>query len=57
MNIADTYGKVEETFSLRTKDYSESLRLVKSKSVEVDERFEVYRKVPAHYTLLENRPS
>jgi hypothetical protein len=43
-DIADTYGKVEETFSLRTKDYTEALRLVKIKAVEVDARFEAHRK-------------
>ena len=44
VDIADTYPKSEETFSLRTKDYSEALRLVKVKAVEVDERFEEHRR-------------
>ena len=43
-DIAETYGKVEETFSLRTKDYSEALRLVKIKAVEVDELFDAHRR-------------
>ena len=43
-DITDTYGKVEETISLRTKDYSDALRLVKIKAVEVDERFEAHRR-------------
>ncbi|KPN64366.1 hypothetical protein AKJ29_17250 [Aliiroseovarius crassostreae] len=44
VDIADTYPKSEETFSLRTKDYDEALRLVKIKVVEVDERFEEHRR-------------
>lgn len=43
VDIADTYPKSEETFSLRTKDYQESLRLVKIKAVEVDEQFEEHQ--------------
>lgn len=42
-DIADTYGKVEETFSLGTKDKTEALRLVRIKAVEVDERFDRHR--------------
>jgi hypothetical protein len=43
-DIADTYPKREETFSLGTKDHAEALRLVKIKAVEVDERFEAHRR-------------
>ncbi|UWQ03975.1 site-specific integrase [Aliiroseovarius crassostreae] len=44
VDIADTYPKSEETFSLRTKDYDEALRLVRVKAVEVDERFDEHRR-------------
>lgn len=49
-DIAETYGKVEETFSLRTKDRTEALRLVRIKAVEVDGRFEAHRKELARST-------
>ncbi|WP_298960192.1 site-specific integrase [uncultured Roseibium sp.] len=39
-DIVDTYGKIEEFFSLRTKDRTEALRRVRIKAVEVDNRFE-----------------
>jgi hypothetical protein len=42
-DIKDTYRKTEETFSLKTKDYREALRLVKIAAVEVDQRFEAHR--------------
>lgn len=42
-DIIDSYGKTEETFSLRTKDHKEALRLVKISAVEVDERFKAHR--------------
>ena len=34
-DIADTYSKVEETFSLKTKEHAEALRLVRVASVGV----------------------
>ncbi|GHA61048.1 integrase [Amylibacter ulvae] len=43
-DIAKTYGKKEETFSLGTKDRAEALSLVRVKAVEVDERFDAHRK-------------
>ncbi len=43
-DIADSYGKVEETFSLKTKDLNEALRLVRIKAVEVDRKFDDHRK-------------
>ena len=43
-DIVATYGKVEEKFSLRTKDYAEALRLVKIAAVEVDEMFLKHRR-------------
>lgn len=43
-DIAETYGKREETFSLKTTDYHEALRLVRIAAVEVDGRFEAHRR-------------
>ena len=43
-DIIDSYGKVEETFSLKTKDLNEALRLVRIKAVEVDRKFDDHRK-------------
>ncbi len=43
VDIKDTYPKTEETFSLKTTDYREALRLVRIKAVEVDQRFEAHR--------------
>ena len=42
-DIVDSYGKREETFSLRTKDNAEALKLVRIAAVEVDQRFEQHR--------------
>lgn len=44
-DIIETYGKVEETFSLKTKDRDEALRLVRIKAVEVNQRFEDHREL------------
>ncbi len=44
VDIRDTYGKREETFSLKTKDYREALRLVRIAAIEVDEKFEAHRR-------------
>ncbi|WP_297779695.1 site-specific integrase [uncultured Roseovarius sp.] len=44
-DIATTYPKSEETFSLRTKDYREALKLVRVAAVEVDQRFAEHRKM------------
>uniref|UniRef100_UPI003B5253B0 DUF6538 domain-containing protein n=1 Tax=Roseovarius indicus TaxID=540747 RepID=UPI003B5253B0 len=43
-DIADTYPKAEETFSLKTKDRAEALRRVRVEAVRVDERFEAHRR-------------
>ncbi|MCP5082551.1 MAG: tyrosine-type recombinase/integrase [Alphaproteobacteria bacterium] len=42
-DISDSYGKQEETFSLRTKDPKEALRLVRIEAVRIDEKFEAHR--------------
>ncbi|MDX9860435.1 MAG: hypothetical protein RBS99_05910 [Rhodospirillales bacterium] len=44
VDIADTYPKTEETFSLKTPDYQEALKLVRVAAVEVDKRFEQHRR-------------
>jgi len=44
VDIRDTYPKSEETFSLRTKDYDESLKCVRVAAVEVDEKFDAHRR-------------
>lgn len=43
-DISESYPKAEETFSLRTKDHNEALRLVRLAAVEVDERFDAHRR-------------
>lgn len=43
MDIAESYPKREETFSLKTKDYAEAVRLVRRAAVEVDQKFEAHR--------------
>ena len=45
VDIQDTYPKTEETFSLKTKDYKEALRLVRIASVAVDKRFDEHRRL------------
>ncbi|WP_400085822.1 DUF6538 domain-containing protein [Yoonia sp. R78084] len=42
-DIVATYGKREETFSLRTSDYSEALRRVRIEAVKVDRKFDEHR--------------
>ncbi|MCC5989380.1 MAG: hypothetical protein JJT95_17045 [Pararhodobacter sp.] len=42
-DIADSYPKTAETFSLRTKDYGEALQRVRVAAVEVDQRFAAHR--------------
>lgn len=42
-DIAATYGKREETFSLNTRDYSEAVRRVRIAAVEVDRKFDEHR--------------
>lgn len=44
-DIADTYPKSEETFSLKTTDHREAIRLVRIAAVEVDQRFEAHRRL------------
>lgn len=42
-DIIDSYGKTEETFSLKTKDHIEALRRVKIEAVRIDNEFEAHR--------------
>ena len=42
-DIRDSYPKAEETFSLKTRDRAEALRLVRLAAVEVDRRFDEHR--------------
>ncbi len=44
VDIKATYPKVEETFSLRTKNPREALILVRKAAAEVDERFAAHRR-------------
>lgn len=44
VDIKATYPKVEETFSLRTKDPKEAMVLVRKAAAEVDERFAAHRR-------------
>lgn len=53
-DILATYGKVEEKFSLRTKDYADALRRVKIAAVEVDQRFDAHRQALKNATAFEN---
>lgn len=46
-DIKASYPKAEEVFSLRTRDYTEALRLVRLAAVEVDERFAAHRRMIA----------
>ena len=43
-DIKDTYPKSEETFSLKTRDYREAVKLVRVAAVEVDLKFEEHRR-------------
>ncbi|WP_432450619.1 DUF6538 domain-containing protein [Aliiroseovarius marinus] len=43
-DIAETYPKSEETFSLKTKDHAEAIRLVRIAAAEVDRKFDVHRR-------------
>lgn len=43
-DIADSYPKSEETFSLKTKDHAEAVKKVRIAAVEVDQRFEEHRR-------------
>lgn len=44
LDIQDSYPKAEETFSLKTSDYQEALRLVRKAAVEVDRKFDKHRR-------------
>nr|WP_112875292.1 site-specific integrase [Paracoccus endophyticus] len=44
VDIKDSYPKAEETFSLKTKDRAQALRLVRVAAVQVDERFAEHRR-------------
>lgn len=55
-DIAATYPKSEETFSLRTKDYGEAVRLVRIAAAEVDRKFEDHRQRLERPTVRELTP-
>lgn len=42
-DIVATYGKREETFSLKTRDHAEAVRRVRIAAVEVDKKFDEHR--------------
>ena len=44
VDIADSYPKTEETFSLRTKDHREALKLVRVEAARVDKLFDEHRR-------------
>jgi len=44
VDIAETYPKSEETFSLKVCDYQDALELVRIAAVQVDRRFERHRR-------------
>lgn len=44
VDIADSYPKTEETFSLRTKDHREALKLVRIEAARVDRLFDEHRR-------------
>lgn len=50
VDIAGTYPKTEETFSLRTKDYQDALKLVRIEAVRVDRLFDEHRHCGAFQT-------
>ena len=52
-DIAKTYPKSEERFSLKTKELQEALRLVRIAAVEVDQRFADHRRRANRPTQLE----
>lgn len=56
-DIADTYGKREETFSLRTKDRSVALTRVKVEAVRVDKLFSKHRQELARTTQTASEPA
>lgn len=43
-DIKDTYPKTEETFSLKTKDYQQALKLVRRAAAETDRKFDEHRR-------------
>ena len=47
VDIADTYPKTEETFSLKAKDYQEAVRRVRVAATEIDRKFEAHRRTQA----------
>lgn len=61
VDIQATYQKTEETFSLKTKDHKEALKLVRKAALEVDRRFDLHRqeiaaqKLPPLSTLTEEQ--
>lgn len=44
VDIKDSYPKAEETFSLKTKDYHEAVKIVRVAASEVDRRFDAHRR-------------
>lgn len=43
-NTRKSYGKREETFTLKTKDYGAALKRVRLAAIQVDQRFEAHRR-------------
>ncbi len=56
-DIQDTYGKREETFSLKTKDKAEALLLVRVEAVRVDRLFAKHRRDQSRVTLNTPNPA
>jgi len=52
LDIQDSYPKAEETFSLKTSDYQDALRLVRKAAVEVDRKFAKHR----HWVSVQAKP-
>jgi hypothetical protein len=55
--IQETYGKREETFSLRTKDRAEALTRVRVEAVRVDKLFAQHRRDQSRVTLSAPNPA
>ncbi|KIX15207.1 DUF6538 domain-containing protein [Dethiosulfatarculus sandiegensis] len=52
-DIKDSYPKSEKTFSLKTRDYREAVKLVRVAAVEVDLKFEEHRRKIAGQRLVQ----
>ena len=55
-DIKDSYPKAEATFSLKTRDRAEALRLVRLATVELDRRFDEHRRkvMPEQAAILDD---